>query len=345
MARFILSKKKAVEQYNKVKKHCDYVYYSIKTNPEIAKILEKHTNSFFSVHFAESAKIISNKSRVLFFAQGWNRKEIKRLISSGITSFVVDNLPDLDALLGFLESENTSIEKLFLRLKMREHTIYTGKHYVFGMSSENINRLVPALGKNPRIREIGIHFHRKTQNTAEWSMADELEESLDSNVFKTIRYMNIGGGIPVKYKNYGAVSEGEIFERIKIFKQWLKRKNRAIKMIIEPGRFIAAPAVKLESTIRLVNKNNIILDCSIFNSAMDTFIADIRLEIEGELKDGKAYTVKGITPDSRDIFRYKAYLKDPKVNDKIVFLNAGAYNFSTDFCSLRKLKTIIVDDF
>jgi len=44
-----------------------------------------------------------------------------------------------------------------------------------------------------------------------------------------------------------------------------------------------------------------------------------------------------------DIFRYKVYLNSPKVGDKIRFLNAGAYNFSSDFCNLKKLKTEIVE--
>ena len=44
-----------------------------------------------------------------------------------------------------------------------------------------------------------------------------------------------------------------------------------------------------------------------------------------------------------DLFRYRVFLKDPKVGDKIVFLNAGAYNFATDFCGLKKLETVVVD--
>ena len=76
---------------------------------------------------------------------------------------------------------------------------------------------------------------------------------------------------------------------------------------------------------------------------MDTFIAHIRLLVKGEKEKGKRYTIKGCTPDSMDIFRYRVYLDKPKVGEHIVFLNAGAYNFSCDFCNLPKLKTKIVD--
>ena len=118
-------------------------------------------------------------------------------------------------------------------------------------------------------------------------------------------------------------------------------------MIIEPGRFIAAPAAKLEAYVINIYDNNVIINCSVFNAAMDTFVANIRLEIEGELQEGdrngEPFTVKGCTPDSMDIFRYRVFLRRPEKGDKITFINAGAYNFASDFCSLEKLETVIVD--
>jgi ornithine decarboxylase len=44
-----------------------------------------------------------------------------------------------------------------------------------------------------------------------------------------------------------------------------------------------------------------------------------------------------------DLFRYRVYLKEVKVGDQLVFLNAGAYNFTTDFCDLEKLETQVVE--
>ena len=95
--------------------------------------------------------------------------------------------------------------------------------------------------------------------------------------------------------------------------------------------------------IQNIYSNNIIVNCSVYNSAMDTFVAHIRLLVDGELNSGEPYTIKGITPDSMDVFRYRVFLSNPKVGDKLVFLNAGAYTYSTDFCSLEKLETLVVD--
>ena len=342
-ARFLLSRSKVIEQYNIVKSLADEVSYSFKTNTDVAKILESETNCSFSVESIKYIRQISEKSRVWFFTQAVNNNQLQELFNAGVNSFVVDNPYDLRTLLEFVSNHNKQIN-LLLRMRIKELTVHTGKHFVFGMPSKEINRLVPELRRNTHIKKLGIHFHRKTQNTSEWSLKRDISEVLDKGVLESIDIMNIGGGLPCRYKNYKLEFLNSIFDRILEFKDWLN-KNFSVKMIIEPGRFIAAPAVKLEAEIIAIYDNNIIINCSVFNSAMDTFVLNTRLLVENELDSstGKPYVIKGCTNDSMDIFRYKVYLKNPRVGDKIIFINAGAYNYATDFCGLEKLKTIIVD--
>ncbi len=336
-ARFVLNKKKLLEQYNIVKELGDEVSYSLKTNPFVGSILEKETKCLFSIHSEELVEKIKEPSRIWFFAQAWDKEEIKRLLSLKISNFVVDNESDLNTLIGCINESRKKIN-LLLRMKLKEKTVQTGKHFVFGMSSDQINRLVPELKKNSMIGKLGIHFHRKTQNISEWSLKEDFLESV--NILDYVDLVDIGGGLPTDYKNSRAKDVlPNIFKKIKEFKEILNSKK--IKMIIEPGRFLAAPCIKLECYIISIYDSNIIVDCSVYNSAMDTFIASVRMKIEGELESGNAYTIKGCTPDSMDILRYRVYLKNPKVGDKITFLNAGAYTFSTDFCNLKKLDTVV----
>ena len=118
--------------------------------------------------------------------------------------------------------------------------------------------------------------------------------------------------------------------------------NYGIKTIIEPGRFLAGPSTKLETEILTIYDNNIVVDASIYNGALDTLLIPTKLLVEDELEEGKQFVIKGCTPCSMDIFRYDVKLKNPKIGNKIVFLNAGAYNFSTDFCNLQKLDVVII---
>ncbi len=333
--KFILSKSKVIEQYNKVRELCDSVSYSSKTNPVITSILEDKTDSMFSIHMINELKNVKDKSRVIFLAQAWNEKLISDLIKQGIRFFVVDNESDLDILIKFLDKTNVKIN-LMLRVKLKENTLRTERYFVFGMNSEVINKRLGELRKNNNIEQLGIHFHRKSQNMSEWDYKYEISNMLDLEI---IDIVNMGGGLPAEYANTNVDVINSIFNKIKEFKEWLGK----IKLIIEPGRFIAAPACKLETNIIGIHENNIIVDASVYNSDMDALIVPVKLLIENELKKGKPYVIKGITPCSMDLFRYKVYLENPKVGDKLIFLNAGAYNFNTEFCDLDKIETVIVE--
>ncbi len=338
--RFILSKKAVLEQYKILSEIVDQVSYSFKTNEDVGRILCKETKSDFSVHSASSIDKLGCPERIWFFAQSWDEEEIDDLMEKNVRRFVVDNENDLKALIGYIKKKDIDIE-LLLRMRLKEHTIHTGKHFVYGMFSEQVRNWIPKLREISNIKVLGIHFHRKTQNISEWSLKYELETSLPIDILGSLDIVNIGGGIPSRYKNFRQDVVDGIFLRIKELKAWLNSMN--ILVIAEPGRFIAAPAAKLETTIVNIYDNNIIINASIYQGAMDTFISNIRLLVEGELSNGDPWTIKGKTPDSPDIFRYRVFLKDPKVGDKIIFLNAGAYTFSTDFCGLQKVRVDVVD--
>jgi ornithine decarboxylase len=348
--KFILSKKKILEQYDKLDEICDRVSYSSKTNSVVTKILEDERDCLFSVHLDNELRNIKDCSRVLFLAQGWDKQEIKELTSRGINRFVVDNEVDLNELENFLEENDVKVN-LFLRIKLKENTLRTEKYFVFGMSSEVVNAKIKYLRENEKINDkigcLGVHFHRKTQNMSEWNLRYEFEEMIDSDNLKYLSEVNIGGGLPSEYANTNVDVIKGILSKIKEFREWLNAQG--VKMMIESGRFIAAPAGKLVTGIKTVYENNIVVDASVYNSDMDAIIVPVKLLIEGELSSGEVgampYVIKGITPCSMDLFRYKVYLKNPKKGDKLIFLNAGAYNFSTDFCDLGKVEVEVVEEF
>jgi len=338
--KFILSKKKVLEQFDIVKEISDIVSYSSKTNPIVTGILESDRDCLFSVHSKNELKNIKDKSRIIFLCQGWNKEEVDYLYKLGIRYFVVDNICDLETLKNYIKSEMEI--NLFLRLKLKENTLQTEKHFVFGFRSDYINSEIIKLKNLVGIKSVGIHFHRKTQNMAEWEMRREIENVILPETLKLLDCMVIGGGLPSVYANTNIKVFDSIFKKIKEMRAWLNSND--IKMIVEPGRFIAASSVKLITNVKAIHENNIIVDASVYNTDMDALIVPVKLLIEGELEkgEGSPYIIKGITPCSMDLFRYKVYLKDVKVGDKIIFLNAGAYNFRTDFCDLKKIETEII---
>lgn len=334
MAKFILDRSALKQQYEKLTNTGFTIAYSVKTNPEVVPFLEEDTNCLFSIVAGEAADEIKDKSKLWYIATAWSEDQIKDLIQKGVTKFVVHNEFDLEVLEKTLETIDVKVE-LHLRMKIKENTIYTGKHYMFGMSSKKINAHISRLKDNSNISSLGVHFYRKTQNVSEWNFIAEIEESLSKETLEIIDVLNVGGGLPIQYVNSNMNVLPGIFERLKELVSWCKKHN--LTPMMEPGRFIVGPAVKLEANIIAKYGDTLIVDCSIFNAALDTYLIGHRLLIEDE-GEGEEYLIKGCTPDSTDILRYKVKLPVKNVGDKLIFLNAGAYTFNADFCGLKKLE-------
>jgi ornithine decarboxylase len=177
---------------------------------------------------------------------------------------------------------------------------------------------------------------------SEWDLIQELQDSLAENTLQSISVINIGGGFPARYKNISDVVIDSVFSKIDELQEWCKA--RELRLLVEPGRYLAAPCIELHTHVQSVIDDAVVVDASVYNSSMDTILVPIKLLIKGESDSGRKYVVKGSTPCSMDIFRYDARLaQKPAVGDQITFLNAGAYNFATEFCELDKIKTKIVD--
>ena len=243
MAKFILSKSKIFEQYELVKSFSDIVSYSSKTNPDITPILEEGSDCLFSIHLVNELRNVKDLSRALFLAQGWTKELISDLVSKGVKWFVVDNEVDLDMLLN--SGVDLSSLNLMLRLKLKENTIKTEKYYVFGMTSDIVSKRVDEL--QGKFNSLGIHFHRKSQNMAEWNLQFELDETFSEDFWSKISVVNIGGGLPSVYANTNVKVFQGIYDKIKDLRSWFNSKE--VQMMVEPGRFIAAPAGELHTRI------------------------------------------------------------------------------------------------
>lgn len=341
MAHFTLSKEKILEQFDDVQKLCDTVSYSSKTNPSVTPILEQNRDCLFSVHLPGELINIKDHSRVLYLAQAWDYEQIQSLLEKSIQQFVIDNKRDLEVLLHYLKKNpSIIIKQLLLRLKLKENTVKTEKYYVFGMTASNVRAYLHQLQNHSQINTLGIHFHRKTQNIAEWNLIEELDDIFTEKDFQCIDVINMGGGLPARYADTNEKTFDGIKNKIKSLQVWLSQKD--ISLIIEPGRYIAAPAGQLHTKIIAIHDTTIIVDASVYNSDMDALIVPVKLRVQGEQKKGTAYSIKGLTPCSLDLFRYKVYLNGPRLGDIITFLEAGAYNFTTNFVNLHELQTQVV---
>lgn len=350
-SKFILSKSKLKKQIKLLENLGLKVSYSYKTNREVGKVLTQIPSCKkidFSVHAKEEIKDFSDMNKIWFFTQAENIEELTQLIEKGIKKFVVDNEVDLERLMNAVKKTNKNIW-LSLRMKFKEHRIGSGKYFVYGMSSKKVNEIIEKIHEKENIEKIGIHIHRKSQNTNEWAIREELEDSIEQENLDRMDFVNFGGGLPIKYRGYTSNILEYIFTQIKNAKEWLNKFG--IESYIEPGRFIAGPAIKLETEIIQKYNNNLIINTTIYNCALDTHLTETKMLIEEEYKlekedtqNTEEFLVKGNSPTRDDIFRYRVNLpKNIGVGDKITFINAGAYNYTTDFFGYKKLPTEIIE--
>ena len=338
---FTLSKSKLASQLKILTDLNLKVSYSYKTNRQIGDILQDNPNVDLSIHAKEEIEMIKDKSKISFFSQAETTQELINIINQRIKTFVIDNEIDLNNLLQAAKQTQAKIN-ISIRMKFHEHRIGTGKYFVYGLPSSKVNQLIQDLQNNPNIQDLGIHIHRKSQNTSEWEIVEELKDSINENTLRIIKSVNLGGGLPVKYKSYTNSTLPYILNKIKKAKEFLGSHN--IQTIIEPGRFLAAPPIKLHTKIIQTQNNILILNTTIYNCALDTILTETKMLVEQELsedQEGNYYLLKGNSPTRDDIFRYKVKLKSPKVGDEITFINAGSYNYTTDFFGYKKLETKI----
>ena len=341
-AKFILSKQTLKDQVKLLTDLGFKVSYSYKTNREVGNVLQEICSEVdFSIHAEEEIEMIKDKSKISFFIQAESIEDLKEILSNGVRNFVVDNEIDLERILNAVKENEIKIN-LSLRMKFQEHRVGSGKYFVYGMHSMKVNQIILDLKDNQFIEDFGIHIHRKSQNTSEWEIKQELEDSLTKETLERINFINFGGGLPTRYRSYVSNVLPYIFQKLTNAKEFLNKYQ--IKIIIEPGRFLAAPPIKLETEIIQVQGKNIIINTTIYNCSLDNVLTGTKMLVERELADsGEIYLIKGNSPTRDDIFRYSVRLKDPSVGDKIVFLNAGAYNYTTDFFGYKKLETEIIE--
>ena len=340
-AYFTLSKSKLQDQLKILTNLNLKVSYSYKTNRQIGDILQDTSNVNFSVHAQEEISMIKDKSKISFFTQAETIEELVKIINEGIKTFVIDNEIDLKHLLQAAKQTSKKIN-ISIRMKFSEHRIGTGKYFVYGLPSSKVNQLIQELQDNPQVKDLGIHIHRKSQNTSEWEIVEELKDSIDPKTLKIISSINLGGGLPVEYKSYTASTLPYILKKISKAREFLDSHN--IQTIIEPGRFLAAPPVKLHTKIIQIQSNILILNTTIYNCALDTILTETKMLIQQEIPTTKThFLLKGNSPTRDDIFRYKVKLSNPKIDDEITFINAGSYNYTTDFFGYKKLETKIIE--
>jgi len=323
--------------------------YKANTNLAICRIVK---NEGFGADVVSGGELHAalktgvSRSGIIFTGNGKSAKELEFAIASGVM-INVDSLDELDTLEKILKKKNKKVKISFRinpSVNPKTHPkISTGlRESKFGLHLQDDVALdaYARAKKNKNLEIAGVHMHIGSQITDITPFEEALEKlmqfvlRLKSELGIKLKFVDVGGGLGVRYKDEKVVSPGNFAGSItKIFDSYAKKIGYTPGLWVEPGRFIVADAGILLARAISIKKtpyrNFVNVDAG-FNTLIRPAMYDAYHEVFVVGKSGgkRTYDVAGNLCESGDILAKDRKLPDVRRGDLVGIMNAGAYGFS-----------------
>lgn len=256
--------------------------------------------------------------------------DIRTALSYGVTRFVVDNPEELRK---FVKYRNQA--QLLVRVSFRSPEAVVDLSRKFGCEPEAFEALV-ILADELRINIEGISFHVGSQaagpnmHVQAIGVCRQLLE-VGRRYGHPMSILDIGGGFPVDYLQRCLPIE----EFCAPIRAALAGLGSGVRIIAEPGRFIAAPAAIAVSSVMGVAQRDghwwYYLDDGLYGSYSGQMYDHALYPVEALVTGGSVFpsVLAGPTCDSIDVIRESIELPKLKVGDLIVGREMGAYTWAS----------------
>lgn len=228
------------------------ICYSIKCcqNVHIIRLLAEQGAGMDVVSGGElyrALKAGADPARIVYAGVGKTDKEINEAIDARIGWFNIESEAELANLIHIASQRQTTV-RAALRVnpdvdpKTHRHTTTGKKETKFGVDIERARRAFEEYGRNKSVRLCGIHLHIGSPVNAVQPYVEAIEKALDlilslrRDGFE-IDALDIGGGYGADYSAGEALS-GKAYAQMIV----PLLRGQGLKIIIEPGRSIAANA-------------------------------------------------------------------------------------------------------
>jgi len=345
---YVYSRKTIVEHYRKLKRALvslnPLICFSVKSNSNLAvlKTLAKSGSGFDVVSEGELFRVLkvgADPKKIVFASVGKTDGEIRGAIQKGIFSLNVESLPELDRIEEIAGAMRKTV-RVALRLNPKveaqtHHYVQTAKsESKFGITFVEAKKIFHHLEAFPHVLLRGIHIHIGSQILESRPFVSALRktvafiESLRKNGIP-IEWINIGGGLGIVYANERAQTAEEYARAILPL-----LKDRKLRVILEPGRFIMGNSGVLVSRVIYVKrqggKNFLIVDAGMNDLIRPSLYGAYHEILPLHAVDGRRkekYDVVGPVCESGDFLAKGRTLPKFSEGDGLAVLSAGAYGF------------------
>jgi len=346
---YIYSYKTFTDHFRKLKEAFsgieNLICYSVKSCSNIAflNIIDSMGGGFDIVSIGELRRVEKAKGNIkncVFAGVGKKEEELTEALEKGIFSFTVESPQELE----LLEKCAQKISKqasFAIRVNPdvdpeTHRYISTGKkENKFGIDMETAFSLYRGAKGSSYLLPEGVHMHIGSQIT---TLAPYIEAIEKMGVFIgrlkkegiDLKYFDIGGGFGIVYNAETPPQAEHIREKLVPL-----LKEIGLKVLIEPGRFIAGNAGVLATKVLYV-KESPVKRFAIVDAGMNDLIRPSLYEAYHKIVKTKKdksvksfiYDIVGPICESGDYLALSREIPEIKSGDYLAVMSAGAYGFS-----------------
>ncbi|MGL4423342.1 MAG: diaminopimelate decarboxylase [Gemmataceae bacterium] len=333
------------------------ICYSVKTNGNISigQLMAEHGAGFDVTSGGELYRALKAGGRgdaIVFAGVGKTDPEIRYALENGVFLFNVESEEEL-ANLGKVAQSMGVVAGAALRVnpdlppKTHAKTDTSVKGVKFGLDIETVLEVAEKFVGNPHVHVVGLHMHLGSPilsadpYRAGGGKAVQLIAALRKQGH-TIRYLNMGGGFGIHYRQQEALPATAFAEAI-----LPAVHETGCQLVLEPGRFIVGNAGLLVSRVVFTKstggKNYIIQDAAmndlirptLYDSFHRIWPVEPRAEVperpenfESDIPGTMPQDVVGPVCESGDYLAKNRNLPNLVRGDLMATFSAGAYGMS-----------------
>jgi ornithine decarboxylase len=274
--------------------------------------------------------------------------DIRDALRYGVTTFVADNPDELRKFVRYRKRA-----EVLLRVSFRSPSAVCDLSKKFGCEPGAVLGLIE-MARRIGVRVRGLSFHVGSQSTdpskyveAVQACTNLMAEALLAGL-PSLDVLDIGGGYPVAYGE----SVLPIDEFCRPIRTALAKLPPHVRVIAEPGRFIAAPAAIAVSSVMGKAKRDgrwwYYLDDGVYGSYSGQMFDHAKYPVSVLREGGELHesVLAGPTCDSIDVIDESIMLPELEVGDLVVGRMMGAYTWAsaTDFNFFKRAKVVVMNE-
>ncbi len=363
---FVYSKNRIIENFLNYKKafgeKSNLICYAMKANSnlEVLKIIKKLNGGVDVTSGGELFRALNagiEPKKIVYAGVGKTKQEIEYAANSNILMYNIESKDEVDLLESIARKFKRNLNiAIRVNPEVKTHTIShisTGEEGTkFGIPIEEVVEFAKYIKNScQNLNLIGVHFHIGSQICILKPFLDATKKVVRlinklSFCGVKIEYLDIGGGLGIKYKDETPPTPQELINKI------LTIIPKNLKIICEPGRSIIGDAGVLLCKVlyhkSVKNKNFLIVDASMTDLIRPTFYGAYHNIIPLSLhrnKNLKHYDIVGPVCETSDFLGKNRILPDVPNGEFLAIETVGAYGFvmSSNYNSRLKAAEVMVD--